>query len=126
METVKCVKCGKICKPDCIVAGYAVDNEGNKYCYKCAAKKSAQTLRDLPIGGKTYLYLVARNNSWSVQDFMGLLSIPVYHVKLGRHNIAGIRYDFWFEYHDNLYHGVVYGRDSQLARIKRIKGNAGR
>ena len=85
METVKCVKCGKICKPDCIVAGYAVDNEGNKYCYKCAAKKSAQTLRDLPIGGKTYLYLVARNNSWSVQDFMGLLSIPVYHVKLGRH-----------------------------------------
>lgn len=26
------------------------------------------------------------------------------------------------EYHDNMYHGVVYGKDAQLARVKRIKG----
>lgn len=124
METVKCVKCGKVCKPDGIVAGYAVDEDGNRCCYECAAERDAKALRDLAIGESIRLYLVVRNNRWFALNFTGLLSIPVYSIKFGRHNLAGTRYDFWFIHHDNTYHGVVYGIDSQLAKVTRIKGNS--
>lgn len=123
METVKCCKsCGKVCKPDGIFTGYAVDGDGNHYCYECAAEREARALRELAVGESTHLYLVVREGKWFVRNFTGLLSIPLYYVKVGRHNFAGTRYDFWFEYHDNMYHGVVYGKDAQLARVKRIKG----
>ena len=125
METVKCYKCGRVCKPNGIVGGYAVERDGNRYCFKCAAKREAQVLRELAVGESIHLYLVVRNGEWCVQNFTGLLSIPIYYIKAGRHNFAGIRHDFWVEYHDNIYHGVVYGEDTQLARVKRIKGNAG-
>lgn len=39
----------------------------------------------------------------------------------GRHNICGVRYDVWFTYHDNKYHGVKYGDNNDIVYVKRIK-----
>lgn len=121
---VKCSECGKVCKPsnNGLFAGYATDKGGNKYCYECMAKKEEQTLQDLPIGRTVRnMYLVIRNGNLFVQNFTGLLSIPIYRIRVGRHNIAGIRYDFWFEFHGNKYYGVRLG-DVECAMVKRIKG----
>ena len=124
---IECCKCGKPCKPSGISAGYAVDKDGNHYCYTCSSKHEEQTLRELPIGGKTYLYLTfdKENCRWKLQNWTGLLSIPIYSVKRGRHNFAGNRYDFWFVYHGNTYHGVQYGDNTEVATVTRIKGIKG-
>lgn len=125
-ETVKCFKCGKACKPEGIFTGYAVDEDGNNYCYNCGAIIESQALRELPVGGKMHLYLVEdkQHNRWNLQNWTGKLSIPIYRVKRGRHNIAGVRRDFWFEFWGNAYHGVQYGYEdySQLTTVTRIKG----
>lgn len=126
MKIIKCQKCGKICESNTIGAGYAVDDAGNHYCYDCSAIMEAQALRDMPVGGKTRLYLIedTQHNRWSLQNWTGIISIPIYQVKQGRHNIAGVRRDFWFDFWGNAYHGVQYGYGdySQLAMVTRIKG----
>ena len=122
---VKCDKCGKVCKQDGMFTGYAVLWDGRKYCYQCSAEVDAQRLRGLAIGESMHLYLVVRNNVWRVNNFTGLLSLPVYRIKFGRHNFAGIRYDFWFIYYKQKYHGVVYGDDTQLAKVTRVKNIKG-
>lgn len=121
---IKCVECGKVCKPQGIGTGYAVDKDENHYCYTCCAKQEEQTLRELPVGEKTYLYLTEDkpNYRWKLQNWTGLISIPIYSVKRGRHNFAGIRYDFWFEYYNHEYHGVRYGDNTEVATVTRIKG----
>ena len=101
---------------DGIGTGYAITLDGNKVCYSCAAKHILQSMFET---GKVTLYL--DNNE--VTDWSGELSFNVLEKREGRHNFAGVRYDFWFRTSDNrLWHGVTFGKGSQLAYCKRTKG----
>lgn len=47
------------------------------------------------------------------------------HGQVGRHNIAGKRYDVWFNGPDGYeWHGVTYGDWTQLCHCKRTKRKA--
>lgn len=57
-----------------------------------------------------------------VTNWYGTFKIPIYcRPKIGRHNFAGVRYDIWFGFAGSDWHGVVYGNNTQLCHIRRIK-----
>ncbi len=35
--------------------------------------------------------------------------------------LLGVRYDFWFEFGNNAFHGVTYGDNTQVAHIRCLK-----
>ena len=101
--------------------GYDRDNEGNMFCYECGAKR---TKADLIKRGKGHLYLTHNNlsNTWTLTDWTGKLSIPLQMTpKKSFHNIARNRYDVWFYWEGQNWHGVQYGDSTQVCHIKRAK-----
>jgi hypothetical protein len=118
--------------------GYGVHADGSKHCYACCAEQDKKTMRDT---GRTVLYLsmsgdantahgttLARPICGSyyygqhrVTNWPGSLELPVHGIKVGRHNIAGRRYDFWFAFEGTQWHGVQYGDYTQIAHCKRLK-----
>lgn len=108
--------------------GYGTDSAGAMFCYGCGAERCAAELeRD----GKGCLYLSprtkaerdARNASatYKLTDWTGEMSIPVYGVRKGSHNLAGTRYDVWFKFRGREWHGVQYGENTQLCHVRRLK-----
>lgn len=125
----RCCDCGE-CKPiqtRSAGTGYAVDTTTDKLiCYACAGKRDAVAMeRD----GKAVLYLshnhTGKNPSapYTVGNWCGTLSFPVYGVRSSFHNFAGRdgRRDFWFTAFGREWHGVNIG-DSQIARVRALKG----
>lgn len=105
-----------------ITTGYGVDVEGKKYCYDCCARRDReQMLRD----GRATMYLVSEAlngyTTHKMTNWPGSLSLPVYRVKKGHHNIAGTRHDFWFALAGDTWHGVQYGESTQIAHCRRLK-----
>lgn len=116
-----CSQCKKKIKHKSdITTGYGTDPKTNKkVCFKCCGENDARNLKNMAIGDKTYLYLDTKEKTLS--NWPGTLKIAVCNVTLGRHNIAGNRYDVWFVYGDNCYWGVQYGDFTQICHIKRVK-----
>lgn len=52
------------------------------------------------------------------------LSIPTRRIKRSPHNIARYRYDTWFVFEGDVWHGVQYGDMTQLCHCKRTKTKA--
>lgn len=108
-------------------AGYGHDNTGHRICYACCGLRDARQMRET---GKAVLYLVERENraggasyrSYHVTNWPGTLDRPVKARRVGRHNIAGKRYDVWFTFEGAEWHGVTYGDNTQLCHCKRIGG----
>jgi hypothetical protein len=114
----KCTVCKRIKLVPVIsfVTGYGIDKEGNKVCYACCAKQELESMLET---GKATLYFCKDK----VTDWSGELSFKVLEQKTGRHNIANVRYDYWFRTPDaKLWHGYTIGDFSQIAHCKRIKG----
>ena len=126
-----CDVCGKHKRhEDDVSTGYGTI--GNfKACFECCGKlDELQMVND----GKTVLYLSydQEPRKYSYTGFIypknarlinwpGTLSIPIRVVKVGRHNIAGCRFDVWFKLHGQEWHGVQYGANTQICHCRRIK-----
>jgi hypothetical protein len=135
-NTFTCADCGQV-KPVQTNGGtgYAIKADDSKVCYDCCAiADKAHMLAT----GKAMLYLsrdaggIQHGNFpfnqqpdkpvWTVGNWPGSLKISAF-VKVGRHNIAGSRYDAWFTGPDDKqWHGVTYGDDTEICHCKRIKG----
>lgn len=91
--------------------------KGKPVCYACCGELDAiQMDRD----GKATLYLVKRDGQHFVTNWPGTLSLRA-GVQTGRHNIAGRRYDAWFKWRGQQWHGVTYGDNTQICHCKRTK-----
>lgn len=127
-----------------IGTGYGKDDQGRTFCYECCAERDREQMRQ---EGRITLYLTIDNDatdhngtrlssaredrafgngrhypgSHKVTNWPGTLSIPATGLKVGRHNIAGRRYDFWFRFEGSDWHGVQYGDNTQIAHCRRIK-----
>lgn len=99
--------------------GYGKDKDGNIVCYDCCGKQDSKELAQLQPNQKFTLYLNTKDQT--LTNWPGTLKINVGHIKTGRHNIAGKRYDTWFKYEGNQYHAVQYGDNTMVAHIKRVK-----
>lgn len=122
MEKIYCSKCGKECRPDGFATGYAVlPVTGDKICYSCCGELDKQRLLNATPGDKFYMYLTGDSqHGYYVSNWPGSFKLRVYPRK-GRHNIAGARYDFWFYFGNNAFHGVQYGTATQIAYIRCLK-----
>ena len=100
--------------------GYATRTDGTKICYECAGKADKA---NMIATGKATLYLTADGGQWSISNWPGTLKIHCsMSPKKSRHNIAGSRYDVWFQGPDGAtWHGVQYGDNTQLLHCKRTK-----
>ena len=115
---MRCKRCNKeIVQPDgSFGTGYAVEADGSKVCYACCAKKDKEQMRST---GKAVLYLDAEKRQ--VTNWPGTLRFDVTKLLKGRHNIAGVRYDVWFNFGGCEWHGVTYGDNTQICKCKRNK-----
>lgn len=114
--------------------GYGIDTNGDKICYDCCGVMEAQQMLKT---GKIMLYLTCTNKSrgamttndfdaWREKNYVsnwpGSLKIKLNGLNIGRHNIAGKRYDVWFTFKGQQWHGVTYGDNTQICHCKRTKG----
>lgn len=99
--------------------GYGEDSQGKRYCYDCCAERDKTQMRN---DGRATLYLSQDNGNFTITNWPGSLKLSPYHVRKGRHNIAGTRYDAWFSFDGQPWHGTQYGENTQLIHCKRIKG----
>lgn len=62
-----------------------------------------------------------------VTNWPGSLTLPVYYMRVGSHNMANCRYDVWFEVANpdtnqlERWHGVCYGDNTQICHCTRTK-----
>lgn len=124
---MKCYTCKKeITKPsDSISTGYATDPANHKICYECVGESDKKWMRD---NIKTTLYLITKpdyeGSSYgqaTITNWPASLKLTGRYHK-GRHNIAGTRYDVWFEFEGQPWHGVQYGDMTQILHCKKIGG----
>lgn len=100
--------------------GYGLDAAGKKSCYACCAEADKVTMRST---GRITLYLTRRQDGgfWMISNWPGSLLFKATYFKKGRHNMAGSRYDVWFNFEGSAWHGVNYGENTQLLHCRRIK-----
>ena len=102
-----------------ITRGYGIAYDGLTMCYGCCALDDIATM---DATGAITLYLVGdRANGYRVTNWPGSLVFDRVTVTTGRHNIAGKRYDAWFNHGGHVWHGVRYGDNTEAARFKRTK-----
>jgi len=124
--------------------GYGYIGEGDSerpICYVCCGKRD---LADMIETGRATLYLTCepaskaclngrpytpatinrgagRRTTGRVSNWAGSLLFAC-HTQTGRHNIAGVRYDCWFNGPDGFrWHGVTYGDNTQICHCRRTK-----
>lgn len=121
--------------------GYGYDERERPICYQCCGEMDKQRMIDT---GKAVLYLTCeparkmrlngrpytpetlnqgsgRSTKGTVSNWPGTLKFDC-HTSVGRHNIAGNRYDCWFTGPDGKqWHGVTYGDNTQICHCRRMK-----
>ena len=107
-------------KEKTISVGYANNNNGDLVCFECCAKEDKKYMAE---HGKIMLYLTGIEYNYKLSNWPGSLKFKVFHSKEGNHNWAGIRYDVWFRVPDDdyIWHGVQYGKNTQICHCKRVK-----
>lgn len=95
--------------------GYGKDSNDRTFCYQCCADRDRAYMVDT---GAITLYLTKDK----VSNWPDSLAFKVTAQHVGKHNIAGKRYDVWFVGPDShVWHGVQYGDMTQLCHCKRTK-----
>ncbi len=119
-KQLECSQCGNVIapKPD-VAIGYAIRNAGNLVCYDCCAREAEEFMQK---HGQIALYLVLTHGAKrEVMNWPGSLRFPVRHYKEGKHNMARIRRDVWFDFKGYQWHGVQYGEFSELCYCRKTK-----
>lgn len=120
-QAFTCDRCGRSYEADdgkTGATGYGYDAADRKICYACCADDDRAYMRD---NGRIALYLTEEPRASTVSNWPGSLRFAVTSVRKGRHNIAGTRTDVWFRDADgNRWHGVQYGRFTQIVHCRRI------
>lgn len=88
----------------------------SEICYDCCAENDAKQLKELSGKEKMLLYWDGRN----ITNWPGSLKITPSHKTKGKHNIAGVREDIYFNFEGNQYHATQYGNMSQIAHIRKV------
>lgn len=100
---------------DSITTGYGRDEHNRTLCYACCADKDREYMRT---HNRISLYFA----DGEVANWPGSLKFKPTLIRHGSHNIAGTRTDVWFTGpDDSRWHGVQFGRWSQICRCKRLK-----
>lgn len=118
-----CSSCGKAKEHiSDITTGYARKGE-DKICFDCCALYDKFLMRE---NGAIHLYLTYDKDGKVsyVSNWPSTLKISIYNVKIGRHNMAGKRYDVWFMFEGTKWHGITYGDNTQICHCKRTKQKA--
>ena len=107
-------------------AGYAIlpdvgdgsiPQELRRICYECSAEIERQFMRD---NGHSVLYLCEKGTGYEITDWPGRLRIPVAFWRHGRRSMFGWRFDCWFMFENQVWHGIKYSND-QLIHVRRTK-----
>ena len=121
--------------------GYGYDDQERIICYECCADQDRTTMIQT---GRITLYLTCEPASKMLHNGRPFTAATLSHgpgrkaageltnwpgtlrfkcgTRVGRHNIAGVRYDVWFTGPDGYeWHGVQYGDNTQICRCKRTK-----
>lgn len=102
-----------------ITRGYGIDEQGKTFCYACCADNDRKAMRET---GRICLYLTGdKIRGYKLTNWPGSFIIPLNHVAKGCHNIAGSRYDFRFTFEGQLWAGVQYGENTQIAHCRKLK-----
>lgn len=120
--TFVCDECKQeIVHESTISTGYGTDSDGRKVCFACCGEADKQYMRD---HDKITLYLSSTELCVDkfVKNWPGTLIIPVTGFSRGCHNFARYRYDVWFRFEGQDWHGVQYGDNTQLVHCKKLKG----
>jgi len=118
----KCNQCeGDIIPENDGGAGYAIDDAGNLVCYKCCAVEDKERMRE---HGRIALYLTFNGAKWIVSNWPGTLKLSVQRFKEGDHNMTGFRRDVWFDFEGYQWHGVQYGRNSEVCYCRKTKNKS--
>jgi uncharacterized lipoprotein NlpE involved in copper resistance len=114
-----CSQCNKaIVHESDFTTRYARDKDDNKICFDCCGINDANELKALQPKQKFSLYL--DTNKKVITNWPGTFKIAVGFIQTGRHNMAGKRYDTWFNYEGKRYHAVQYGDNTQICHIKAL------
>jgi hypothetical protein len=118
-KTFTCTQCKteKHSPKDSVGTGYGIDKDGNKVCYECCGENDSKHLCEMKEGERTVLYY----SKGAVTNWPSTLRIPIYSTRTGKHNFARVRTDFWFDYKGHEFHGVVYGTQTEIAHIRKLK-----
>ena len=108
--------------------GYGLDRRHRKVCYPCCGERDKADMRRT---GRAMLYLTQKDKEmyvkpglsgkvpvWTLTNWPGSLKIEPYNIRFGRHNIAGRRYDVWFTFEGQQWHGVRYGDNTELCHCR--------
>lgn len=110
--------CGHAPQPTEHSPGYGQDADGNTYCFDCCAERDRDQMRT---NGRITLYLTGTAGEGRIINWPGTLTFHPYRLSKGKHNIARTRYDAWFNFEGEPWHGVQYGENTQLIHCKRSK-----
>lgn len=107
--------------------GYATNDAGEFICYQCCADLDRKQMQEGGNSRSIPLYLThepfqgRKLVDGVITNWPGTLRFTA-RVKKGQHNIAGSRYDAWFNGPDgHVWHGVLYGENTQIIHCKRTK-----
>lgn len=122
MDTIKCVDCEQEIKESIDGGtGYAIGSDNQKVCYKCCAVRDEHQMLTT---GKITLYLSTKGGHYVVTNWPGTLRIEnVSAPRRSYHNMARYRYDVWFRFKGQSWHGVQYGDNTQVLHCARRKGD---
>jgi hypothetical protein len=117
----RCSQCGKV-HPFQLngATGYAVKHDSEEMlCYPCAAENERV---DMIKNGRWTLYLTEKDGRHYVGNWTADNQYRVTCYSVGRHNIAGKRYDVRFIGPDGAeWSGVTYGDNTQICHVRRLK-----
>ena len=118
--TFTCHICHKVIEVDStIVSGYGIDKDDNKVCYSCCGYEDRAQMM---MNDKHTLYLSGNaKDGYKISNWPGTLSLRAGYVRKGGHNIAGSRYDVWFNIDGRNWHGVQYSENTQILHCRTIK-----
>lgn len=103
--------------------GYAVTLEGLRICYSCCGTRDRANMQKTGVFvGYLTGYSVAEGGpGFTVTNWPSSLKFRAI-VRKGRHNIARVRRDAWFDGPDGyVWHGVQLGDNSEIINCKRTK-----
>lgn len=121
-----CHQCGQEKKHESeSTTGYALDKQSNKICFECCGINDAHELKALPVGRLLHFYMNTRTKL--ITNWSGTFQLAVTTIKVSKAKVPnGLtinRYDTWFVYEGNKYHGVQYGDNTMIVHIIRRKNS---
>lgn len=108
--------------------GFALDEDENKICFDCCGFNDARDLKELEPGKQMLLYL--NTNTKEISNWPGSFTFVVPIIRTTQHSVPCKkatryinRYDTWFKYEGNNYHGVQYGDNTTIVHIRKLKNH---